>query len=335
MGIKYLNSYLQRNCRDSINSVHFNELYGKKIAVDVSIYMYKYEADGLLLENMFLLISIMHYYGIIPIFVFEGKTPAEKKDLIEKRAEVRNVAKAEIAVLKEIVAKNEVKDVEEKNEILATIEQLKKKTTQINYRKIAKVKALMRAYGVTYFDAHGEADQLCAMLTITGKVWACMSEDMDMFVYGCPRVIRYLSLLNHTLVLYDMKGILVELGISQKELREICILSGTDYNKVNDNDDTKNHSLYTTLKHFKKYHNSKSKKENENVSFYNWLLNNTNYIEDYDTLITIYNLFDLTKNYCNIKVFEDIRIANGPIMKNSMNEILKTIGFIFKEVEEV
>ena len=71
------------------------------------------------------------------------------------------------------------------------------------------------------------------------------------------------------------------------------------------------------------------------MSFYNWLLNNTNYIEDYDTLITIYNLFDLTKNYCNIRIFEDIRIANGPIMKNSMNEILKTIGFIFKEEKEV
>ena len=90
-----------------------------------------------------------------------------------------------------------------------------------------------------------------------------------------------------------------------------------------------------SLKQFKKYHNNKSKNENENISFYNWLLNNTSYIEDYDTLIKIYNLFDLTKNYCNIKVFEDIRIANGPIIKNSMNEILKTIGFIFKYVGEV
>ena len=322
MGIKYLNSYLQRNCKDSINSVHFGELYGKKIAVDVSIYMYKYEADGLLLENMFLLISIMHYYGIIPIFVFEGKTPAEKKDLIEKRAEVRNVAKAEIAILKEIVAKNEVKDVEEKNEILATIEQLKKKTTQINYRKIAKVKALMRAYGVTYFDSHGEADQLCAMLTITGKVWACMSEDMDMFVYGCPRVLRYVSLVQHNAVLYDTNGILQSLNMSQEEFSDICILSGTDYNIKEQNVNLKN-----TLKLFNQY---KENSVNYISNFYEWLINNTNYINNIEQLNKIHSLFDI-KSEINksLEIFDKINIENGPIRDAELEKIMEDDGFIF------
>ena len=322
MGIKYLNSYLQRNCRDSINSVHFNELYGKKIAVDVSIYMYKYEADGLLLENMFLLISIMHYYGIIPIFVFEGKTPAEKKDLIEKRAEVRNVAKAEIAVLKEIVAKNEVKDVEEKNEILATIEQLKKKTTQINYRKIAKVKALMRAYGVTYFDAHGEADQLCAMLTITGKVWACMSEDMDMFVYGCPRVLRYVSLVQHNAVLYETSGILKTLNMTQQEFSDICILSGTDYNVKE-----QNINLKDTLKLFNQF---KQNNINTNSNFYEWLLYNTSYITNIEQLTKIHDMFDITSEMNkSLEIFDKIVIENGPIRDDELEEIMEEDGFIF------
>ena len=110
------------------------------------------------------------------------------------------------------------------------------------------VKNLIRAYGATYYDAIGEADELCALLTVKDKVWACLSEDMDMFVYGCPRVIRYFSLLNHTAVLYDLNGILTSLGISQKELREICILSGTDYNIECEDSNL----LTTTLKHFKK-----------------------------------------------------------------------------------
>jgi len=324
MGIKYLNSYLQRNCKESINSVHFQELYGKKIAIDVSIYLYKYEADGLLLENMFLLISIMLYYGIIPIFVFEGKTPAEKKDLIEKRAEVRNVAKAEIAVLKEIVAKNEVKDVEEKNEILATIEQLKKKTTQINYRKIAKVKALMRAYGVTYFDSHGEADQLCAMLAITGKVWACMSEDMDMFVYGCPRVLRYVSLVQHNAVLYDTSGILQTLNMTQAEFSDICILSGTDYN-VKDVTGT-NVNLRNTLKLFNQF------KENNNNydNFYEWLLSTTDYINNIEQLTKIHAMFDITSEMNkSLEIFDKIVIENGPIRDDELEEIMEEDGFIF------
>jgi predicted transcriptional regulator len=150
---------------------------------------------------------------------------------------------------------------------------------------------------------------------------------MDMFVYGCPRVIRYLSLLNHTLVLYDMKGILSELGISQKELREICIISGTDYNCISD-DDSKNHTLYTTLKQFKKYHKAC---KNTNIAFYDWLVENTNYIRDYEMLLKIYDIFDLNKNHCNIKIFENIKILNGPIIKDNINEVLKTDGFIFVE----
>jgi 5'-3' exonuclease len=109
---------------------------------------------------------------------------------------------------------------------------LKKKFIYISKNDIEDVKNLIRYYGATYYDAPGEADELCALLVIKNKVWACLSEDMDMFVYGCPYIIRYLSLLNHTVVLYDMKNILENLSMSQSELREICILSGTDYNSL-------------------------------------------------------------------------------------------------------
>jgi 5'-3' exonuclease len=202
---------------------------------------------------------------------------------------------------------------------------LKRKFINISKTDIANVKSLIRAYGATYYDAPGEADELCAMLTIKGKVWACLSEDMDMFVYGCPRVIRYLSLLNHTAVIYDMKGILENLGVTQKELREICVLSGTDYNSLND--ESKNSpTLYTTLKYFKKFHKGKN-----NDEFYDWLIENTDYIKDNEMLNNIYNIFDLNKGHSNIKVFENIKIANGPIMKENIKNILKTDGFLFPE----
>ena len=147
-----------------------------------------------------------------------------------------------------------------------------------------------------------------------------------MFVYGCPRVIRYISLLNHTAVIYDMKGILENLGVTQKELREICVLSGTDYNNLNDN--VKNSpTLYTTLKYFKKFHKDK----NNTNDFYDWLLENTNYIRDSENLKKIYNIFDLSKGHDNIKVFENVKIINGTIMKDNIKQILKTDGFIFLE----
>ena len=81
MGIRYLNKLFREECKnkDAIKITHMSQLSGKKIAVDISIYLYKFVSDDQLIENMYLLLSIFRYYNIIPIFVFDGKPPAEKK----------------------------------------------------------------------------------------------------------------------------------------------------------------------------------------------------------------------------------------------------------------
>lgn len=325
MGIKHLNQFLKENAGESIKFISIAELSGKKIAVDISIYMYKYSSEDTLIENMYLMLSVFRHYNVIPIFIFDGKPPTEKKELLQKRRHDKHAAEEEYNELKNRLSNNSGMDETEKQDIINNMDILKKRFVYISKNLIEIVKELIRAYGATYYDAPGEADEICAMLAIKGKVWACLSEDMDMFVYGCPRVLRYLSLLNHTVVIYDMKGILDNLGISQKELREICALSGTDYNSLND--ETKNTpTLYNTLKYFKKFHKSKT-----SIGFYDWLIENTNYIKNSENLKNIYNMFDLNKGHFNIKVFENIKIVNGPIIKETIKTILKTDGFLFAE----
>lgn len=320
MGIRHLNRFLKDNASPSIKLCNLSELSGKKIAVDISIYMYRFASNNTLIENIYLMLSVFRHYNIIPIFIFDGKPPSEKHELLKKRKEDKREAENEYNKLKNTLEINKDMDDSDKQEIIYNMDILKKKFVSINKNDIENVKMLIRSYGATYYDAPGEADELCAMLNIKNKVWASLSEDMDMFVYGCPRVIRYFSLLNHTAIVYDVKGILNNLGISQKELREICVLSGTDYNL--ECDDTKN-SLNNTLKLFKKYHKSKSK-----VGFYEWLNKDNKFIKDYDLLLKTYNMFELN-NHFDIKVFEKIKIINGPIIKNEIIKILKTDGFIF------
>ena len=326
MGIRYLNRFLRENASSAIKVISLAELSGKKIAVDINIYMHKYAADNSLIESMYLMLSIFRNYNIIPIFIFDGKPPDEKKELLLKRREDKKESLDEYNKLQNILKNNNEMDDSEKQEILGQMDILKRNFIKITKNDIEIVKSLIRAYGATYYDAHGEADEVCALLTIKGKVWATLSEDMDMFVYGCPYIIRYISLLNHSVVLYDMKNILQNLGITQKELREICILSGTDYNSLN-NDKKNTHNLNATLKLFKKYF--KQKKNEENKEFYSWLLENTNYIEDYDLLIKIYDIFDLKKNNDKVNIFNSINIVNGNILKKEIQEILIMDGFIF------
>ena len=166
-----------------------------------------------------------------------------------------------------------------------------------------------------------------------------MSEDMDLFVYGCPRVLRYFSLLKHNVVVYTTKQIFEELGISEEEFRQICILSGTDYNlQTNQTTD-----LYTTLKLFKKY---KKNKQNEstkrgcinsnsiqtnNINFYDWLMEKTDYIKNQQLIESITDLFNLQKNNESMDVFKEIKIVNGQYIKNDIMGLLMEDGFIFPE----
>ena len=124
MGIKYLNSFLKENCPESIKCVSMADMSGKKIAIDISIYLYKYAGDDCLIENIYLMISIFRYYNITPIFVFDGKPPAEKKELLIKRKEDKMKAEKEYNVLKTTLASNINIDDTEKQEILNNMDEI-------------------------------------------------------------------------------------------------------------------------------------------------------------------------------------------------------------------
>ena len=349
MGIRYLNNYLRSKCHNSIRVLNISEISGKKIAVDISIYLYKYEADEMLLENMYLMLAIFRYYNVIPIFIFDGKPPPEKKELLNKRKEDKKEAQQEYNELKKTLENNADYDETEKQDIINTMDQLKKQFVNVNKYKIEKVKDLIRAYGATYYDAPGEADELCALLVLKKIVWACLSEDMDMFVYGCSRVIRYFSLINHSIVLYSMKDILKELDMTHANFKDICILSGTDYNihanTMTQNSRSKNKNqdinLYDTLKLFQKYKDEQSnnkqgnnkqtnnKHQDNGRTFYQWLQNNTDYISDLELLEKINKMFDLSVEHCSLDVFKHIKIINGQINNKLLHEIMREEGFIF------
>ena len=311
MGIRNLNHYLRQNCPNSIKCINIAELSGKKIAVDISIYLYKYEAENALLENMYSMLSIFIYYNIIPIFIFDGKSPPEKKALIKKRREFRELAQEEYDKLKTELELVE-DEIIEKQRIISSMEKLKKQMVQIDKTKIEKVKALIRAYGA-------------ALLVIKKKVWACLSEDMDLFVYGCSRVLRYFSLISHTVVLYHSKGIYKELKMTHTEFNEICVLSGTDYNIINTDV-----SLTQTLVHFKRFKEVRIKEAHTTETFYNWLICNTDYISyaDIDALNKVLNIFNIESN-CRINIFNDVKIASGPIRQDEIQQIMKEEDFIF------
>jgi len=321
MGIKHLNKYLYEKCSNkSIYNVHLRTLSGKTLVIDTSIYLYQFLGENALLENMYLFISVMLLYEIRPIFIFDGKPPPEKRDLLRKRSRDKIDARIKYNDLEKLL-KNATK--EERKKILYEMNQLKRQFVRVTDEHITNVKQLMDAFNISYYNSPNEADELCVYLVKTGKAWGCVSDDMDMFVYGCPFVLRNLSLLKHTITIYDSSNILLELDLSDKQFCEIMTISGTDYNIHSAT------SLTETLKLYQEYTIYINKSDNKPEEFYIWLLKNTKYINNYRELMEIFKIFQCY----NFKLYDNIDL-NEPITNNKPNmdmihEIMKKEGFVF------
>ena len=338
MGIQHLNRYLKEKCNadssitGAIRHISFNDLRGKKIAVDTSIYMYKFSGEGALIDNMYQMIALFRMNGIIPYFVFDGKPPQQKYELLKIRKEEKIIADEKLKQLNEKLT--DITDYEEKREINGELDSLRRKFVRLSTDDIEKVKKLMELCGVSYCVANGEADKLCAKLVLTKTVYACLSEDMDLFVYGCPRVLRYISLLKSSFVMYDFKKILECLQINMEDFRKICVISGTDYNYTETK--SKNINLYKTITYYEKFIESKESKELE-MDFYDWLRENTNYIEDYDGLKDIHSMFNLNETSINKMDISEFNlyeinkqgIINKSVFREPLRKFLDDYNFIF------
>ncbi len=299
---------------DAIKKTHLSEFAGKHIAVDTSIYLYRFIGEDRLLEHFYLLISLFRHYDIIPIFVFDGTAPQEKQELLKERRETKSRAEEKY---KEIAKQlSTTLDRDDKQDLELELMKLKKKFVRVKDTDIKKIKMLLTNYGISHVEAHGEADVLCAQLIHTGRVYACLSEDMDLFAYGCSRILRHISLLKHTVLLYDLRIILHQLHMTMDEFRQVLVLSGTDYNK----DETTN--LKDSMALFYQY------KHNEVPTFYEWLQLNTQYIRNYDGLKNTYEMFDVVKNIDNDFV-KNIAIENGDKNDANIEKIMEDDGFIF------
>ena len=181
------------------------------------------------------------------------------------------------------------------------MEKLKKQFIHIKDADYIVVKSLLDHCGIAWVTAPGEADELCAHMLHTNKAYACLSDDMDMFAYGCLRVFRHFSLVKHTVLFYDLVEILFELQMTIQEFRQIVVLSGTDYNKE-------------MVLH-----------EDDGIpSFYQWLFENTKYIQNLDRLNLILMMFKPKKKI-------DYTINQCAFNQRKLCEMLAVYGFIFPQ----
>ena len=330
MGIPGLNVFLRTHCSDKASyKINLDVLSNKTLVIDTSIYLHKYKEQNALLANMYLMISIMYKYKITPIFVFDGKTPLFKKTKMAR-------------LLQQQSQQQQQHGEPESQLVVAAVAAAKQ--VRILDTDIALVKELIGAFGAIYYDAPRESDEMCSFLVNSGDAWACVSDDMDMFVYGCKRVIRHFSLLNENAVFYDTALVLKELRVSLYDFRQIIVFTGnTDYHFESiadlnslihtDEEDLATTTITTTttetmdLKVVWQLYQVYSNIWNVGVDFYEWLIQEGKLaIEKRRELAQICNIFDLS---IRKPIDPKKKKHKGKTSWSTIRSLMQTDGFIF------
>ena len=194
MGIKSLTKLIKQKAPDSIETSQYHKLSGKRIAIDASLYIYqclmnvrhngKYftndkdkvtsHISGIFYKNVNLLAL-----NITPVYIFDGKPPEEKREVIKCRQEKAKAAKT---ALENAIGDETCSD--------STKDKLEKKTIRLTKTHIDDIKQLLNLMGIEYLHIDGEGEALASELCRIGYVDYVMTEDMDTLPFGCPRLIR-------------------------------------------------------------------------------------------------------------------------------------------------
>ena len=227
MGINGLNTFLKEKVPGSIKEVHFSKFKGQKVAIDTSIYFYKflYKNDRYI-EGFFQQIYRLMSNGLLPVYIFDGIPPPEKKEIIEQRREKKIILNKSIEELESKINNTIGEITLEDKELL---EKLKKKNIYVKKSYYNNLKLFLDLMGVPYLQCKEEADLLCNTLVLKNKVDLIMSDDMDILVGGAKHILRNFNINNNKILFYDLTSIQKELELTEEQWVNLCILSGCDY----------------------------------------------------------------------------------------------------------
>ena len=309
MGIRSLNKFLHVKCPGSIqNNI---ELKNVNIAIDAYIYMYKFLKEDMLYEGLYRMCNILKENNVSFVFVFDGKPPEEKSETLEERSIQREDALLRMNQLKMSIREES----SPRKVVLMTreMEVMRKKSMRLKHSHIHNCKKLLNSHGVSYIQSVGEADNLCAYLSKKRIVDAVMSDDMDMFVYGVPRVIRNWDL-NNKCEIYDTSKVLSSLFLSHLDFQVLCILVGSDYNQ-------KNTEKVETM--FQIYHKWITYKHSNKIVNYSDFVIDCEY--DIDKVNNTLSIFQRRPQ------FKHDMVVKGDINIPVLSKVMKKNNFIFAD----
>ena len=207
----------------------------KKIAVvDIILYLHKYiignrkngvdakSKSGKSINHIKAISKIIKNFTdnqILPICVFDGKSPLLKAHAVEKRKEYICASKQKCDKLKNIIS--DVSDVSDISDVSSDVSDVSdvsdeyikyfKRSFSMTSEIISDCKKFLDLCGIPYVNSIGEADPQCAGLGYYYKniCSGVFSEDSDIILYGAPCILKDYNIYAKTVSIIYMEDILI------------------------------------------------------------------------------------------------------------------------------
>ncbi|CRL07046.1 CLUMA_CG019983, isoform A [Clunio marinus] len=227
MGIQGLISF----CEQATTPITISQIKGKCVAVDSYCLLHRgaYSCADKLIKGIktsshidfsMKYVSMLLSLNIKPIMVFDGRNLPAKALTETKRRKDREIAKEK--------AKEHLRGgkIDEARREFA-------KAVDITHEHAIELMKECRKLGVECITAMYEADSQLAYLNKKGIAEYIITEDSDLILFGCQKIIFKLQLDGRCL-LFDASKLHLTLNTSEEKFsfdkfRRICILSGCDY----------------------------------------------------------------------------------------------------------
>ena len=168
--------------------------------------------------------------GIRPIYVFDGKPPDEKKNVLDERKAHKTEAEA---AWKAALEKGN----------MAEARKAAQATSRLTQKMAGEAKELLSYMGIPAVDAPSEGEAQASQMVIEGTADAVASQDYDCLLFGAPLLLRNLSIGGRRKLpgkseyvdvapeFIALDDALSKLGVSRQQLIWMGILVGTDFDE--------------------------------------------------------------------------------------------------------
>jgi 5'-3' exonuclease len=259
MGIRNLHRFLAKNAPSIYHEINVSEFKNKTIAVDTNLYLFhfKNKHKQKWLSAFYHMITLFRKHSINLVFVYDTRAPIEKEVKQKERKCRRRNAENRISAIRQSINDYEnnhglsplLEDIMDKQcdrvkqllrprepvldyaAVYNEIDHLQNQIVNVYRSDVQLSKDMLTLLNIPFYDSLNEAETMCSYFCCHGKVDAVLSNDTDVMVYGTPIFLTRFVPGKEMFTRINIDEVLSELQLTQTQFVDLCIMSGTDYNK--------------------------------------------------------------------------------------------------------